>query len=118
MNSINLIGRLTKDPELRKTGSGISVANFQIAVDGGKEETYFFPVIVWKELADTTMKFVKKGNRVGVSGRLTQRSYEKDGRKNSIVEIVADRIDFLEPKQTQNEVKEEHIEIQTDDMPF
>lgn len=117
MNNINLIGRLVKDVELKRTQTGVAVAQFNLAVDGGKEETYFFTVIAWKELAETIVKFVKKGHRVGISGRLTQRSYEKDGQKRQVHEIVAERVDFLEPKEKAEEHKEEEYDPSSD-LPF
>ena len=120
MNNVNLIGRLVKDPELRRTTTGTAVVNFTVAVDGGREETFFFPIIAWKELGETIVKYVFKGHKIAISGRLTQRSYEKDGRKNQIIEVVAERVDFLEPKGETKKADEvdNQPDDRDDDMPF
>lgn len=103
VNRIVLVGRLTRDPELRKTPSGASVVAFTLAVDnrptkGGEKTASFIPVIGWNQTADNVAKYVHKGSLVGVDGRLTQRSYDKrDGSKAQVFEVVADSVQFLEP---------------------
>lgn len=98
MNCINIIGRLTRDPEIRTTTSGAKVAEFSIAVDNpfNKEETSFFRVKAWGKTADYVGSYVLKGQRVAVTGRLEQRRYEKDGQKRETVEIVAERVQGLD----------------------
>lgn len=105
MNSVSVIGRLTRDPELRHTPSGESVCNFSVAVDraGDKEEdgTYgpgFFDVTVWGRSAESCAQYLVKGQQVGVNGRLFHHRWEAaDGAKRSKVEIVAGAfgVDFL-----------------------
>ncbi|MCX5775468.1 MAG: single-stranded DNA-binding protein [Firmicutes bacterium] len=104
INRVVLVGRLTRDPELRRTTSGMSVASFTIAVDnrvkaGGEKSASFIPCTVWSQTADNVAKFTRKGSLVGIDGRLNQRSYDsKEGKKVSIVEVVCDSVQFLEPK--------------------
>ncbi|MDT3417142.1 single stranded DNA-binding protein [Brevibacillus aydinogluensis] len=97
MNSVNIIGRLTKDPELRHTTqNGKAVLNFDIAVDNGKDrEPYFFTVTAWEKNAEKTAQYCKQGTLVGVTGRLVQEKYEKDGQTRRITKIEAISIDFL-----------------------
>jgi single-strand DNA-binding protein len=96
-NSVTVVGNLTRDPELRYTTSGRGVASFGLAVNRRyqqngewQEVTSFFNVVAWGDLGENLAASVEKGARVIVTGRLEQRSYEKDGEKKSIVEIVAD----------------------------
>lgn len=98
MNRITIIGRLTRDPELRITPNGISVANFSVAVNrrSDREKTDFLNVITWRGLADNCAKYLEKGQQVAVEGELQIRSYEaKDGTTRTIVEIQADNVEFL-----------------------
>lgn len=104
INRVVLVGRLTRDPELRRTSSGIAVASFTIAVDnrtksGAEKTASFIPCTVWNQAADNLAKFTKKGSLVGVEGRLNQRTYDsKDGRRVSVIEVICDSVQFLEPK--------------------
>ncbi|RLA96355.1 MAG: single-stranded DNA-binding protein, partial [Deltaproteobacteria bacterium] len=82
MNQVSIIGRLGQDPELRYTPSGKAVARMSVAVNeryGENEKTYWFPVICWNGLGETVSQYLHKGSKVAVSGRLTTRSYERDG---------------------------------------
>lgn len=106
MNKSIIIGRLTRDPELRTTGSGVSVCNFTVAVDrrfsnrDGEKETDFIPVVAWKSLAELCHKYLVKGSRIAVCGSIQVRSYEgNDGNRRQITEIVADEVEFLTPKE-------------------
>jgi single-strand DNA-binding protein len=104
MNRATLIGNLSKDPELRITASsGVSVCTFTIAVNrgfGDKKEVDFIPIVTWRGLADNCAKFLTKGSKVGVSGRIQTRSYDaNDGSKRYVTEIVADDVEFLSPKE-------------------
>ena len=100
--SINLCavsGRLTKDVESRTTQSGKSVASFTLAVDDGfgdNKKTYFFRVNVWGNMADSCGKYLTKGQKATVQGRLQQRKWEKDGQKHETIEIVASNVEFGE----------------------
>lgn len=105
VNSVVLVGRLTRDPELRKTGSGMSVASFTLACDdsrkgpNGEKVTIFIGVTAWGNLADTVVKFTRKGALVGVVGRLTQRKYtNKANVEVTVTEINANQVEFMEPK--------------------
>lgn len=103
MNRIILLGRLTKEPEVRYTNTGKVVASFTMAVDrpftgqDGKKEADFIPVVIWGKSAETIGNYVQKGHRVLVEGRLQIRSYDgKDGQKHWVSEVVADRFEFIE----------------------
>ena len=99
MNKVFLIGRLTKAPELKTTGSGISVATFSIAVTrrAKRDEADFLNIVTWRGLADNCGKYLSKGQQVAVTGEIRTRSYEaKDGSKRYITEIQADEVEFLE----------------------
>lgn len=130
MNRTILIGRLTKNPELRKSQSGNSIVNFSLAVDNGKDKngektTLFIDVVCFNLIADNVAKYTRKGTLVGVDGRLNQRSYEsKDGRKVNVIEVYADSVQFLETKKVKEEVEEEDEEVSPtnddidSDLPF
>ena len=130
MNKIQIIGRLTVDPELRSTGSGVQVCSFTVAVNRrfNREETDFFPVTVWREAAVNCNKFLAKGSQVGVCGSLQIRRYDdKDGIKRTAIDLQADEVEFLSarnesaPASPNNkpEVKVSELdEVEDDDMPF
>jgi single-strand DNA-binding protein len=103
LNSVNLVGRLTKDPELRYVpGSGIPVATFTLAVDRnfknsqGDKEADFIPIVVWRNLAEHCAKYLGKGRLAAVSGRIQTRSWEDDNGKHYKTEVVADEVTFLD----------------------
>lgn len=103
MNHIVLIGRLTRDPELRYTPQGVAVANFDLAVDrpttnaNGERETDFIRIVAWQKTAENCANYLKKGRLVAVEGRLQIRSYEtQDGQKRRVAEVVANYVQFLE----------------------
>ncbi len=105
LNRIVLIGRLTKDPELRYTQSGIAVASFTLAVDrnfknaNGERETDFIDITVWRQQAENCANYLSKGKLAAVDGSLRIRSYEtSDGQKRKAAEVVADNVRFLSPK--------------------
>ena len=107
MNKVFLIGRLTKDPELRYTGSNIAVATFSIAVNrtftnqSGEREADFINIVVWDKQAENLVKYQKKGNQIAVDGRIQTRNYEdKDGKRVYVTEILANNISFLDSKGT------------------
>jgi len=107
MNKVVLVGRLTKDPELRFTpGTGKAVATFTLAVNRrfksqGQPEADFIPIVVWGKQAENTANYVGKGRMVGIGGSIQTRSYEaKDGTRRYVTEIVADEVQFLEPRNT------------------
>lgn len=103
MNSVTLIGRVTRDIELRKVGEN-DLTNFTLAVDGSNDITNFIEVSAYGKTAEVLGKFVKKGHQIGVSGVLCQRTYEdKDGNKRSITYVMATNIDLLEKKPVEAE---------------
>ena len=124
-----LIGNLTKDPELRYTpANGVAVATFTLAVNrrvapqGGKRETDFVPIVVWRVQAENCAKYLGKGSKVAVEGRLQIRSYEdKEGQRRTIAEVVADNVQFLDSKEKRSVDEPPEMDdsmIGEDDVPF
>ena len=107
LNQINIMGRLTRDPELRRTGSGVAVASFTIACDRdfGKDdkETDFIECVAWRQIGEFVSKYFKKGSMAVVSGRLQIRSWtDKDGNKRKTAEVVADNVYFGDSKKEES----------------
>lgn len=108
MNNVSLIGRLTKDPELRYTPSGVAVARFTLAVNRqykkeGEQQADFINIVTWRKTAENTANFLRKGSLAGVTGRVQTGSYDgQDGKKVFTVEVVAENVQFLEPKSANN----------------
>ena len=109
MNRVELIGRITKDPELRYTSSNIATTRFTLAVNrpfqgqNGEQGTDFISIVVWRKQAENVKKYVSKGSLVAVEGRIQTGSYEKDGQRIYTTDVVADNVQFLESKsQSQN----------------
>jgi single-strand DNA-binding protein len=108
MNKVVLIGRLSKDPDLRFTpGSGAAVTTLTLAVDKynaktGKKEADFIPVVIWGKQAESAANYLSKGSKVGISGRIQTRSYDaNDGTKRYVTEVIADQfggVEFLDSK--------------------
>jgi single-strand DNA-binding protein len=105
MNRVVLVGRLTKDPELRYTPNGVPVATFTLAVNrsftnqAGEREADFINCVVWRKPAENVANFLKKGSLAGVDGRVQTRNYEgSDGKRVYVTEIMAESVQFLEPK--------------------
>ena len=105
INRTILVGRLTKDPEFRTTPSGVSIANFTLAVNRtftnaqGEREADFINVVVFRKQAENVSHYLTKGSLAGVDGRLQSRSYENnEGKRVFVTEVVADSVQFLEPK--------------------
>ena len=131
MNSITITGRLTADPELKTTQSGISVCVYNLAVKRPKvkDTTDFLPVVSWRQGADYLCKYGHKGDMVAVSGTLTARSWEdKDGNKRISYEIVTDTVELvggtkneqsanITPQPTQSQ-QQEFVVIADEDLPF
>ena len=141
LNRVGIVGRLVRDPELRKTASDRSVVAFTVALDNrttnnGEKSTSYIPCTAWNSTAESIAKFMKKGSLVGVDGHLNQRSYTaNDGRKVSVVEVIADSVQFLEKKndssvnssttsnndynrQMPEDEPVEGIDASDDDLPF
>lgn len=147
MNTVNLIGRLVRDNELKYTKSGKAVATNTLALDDGwgdNKKSYFIPIVVWEKQAESLANYTNKGSKIAVNGKLTSRSYEtQDGQKRTIIEVVANQyngIEFLDAKnngggvsnsqtnnanaqQNRNNVKSDpfsnsSIDIDSQDLPF
>lgn len=140
MNKVVLIGRLTRDPELRYTASGVAMCTFTLAVDrnfgsrdGGEQQADFIPIVAWRKIAETCGKYLAKGRLVAVAGRIQTRNYEaQDGSRRYVTEVVGDEVRFLsrgtgegsqaresEPQDFNQDIPEfEPIEGEDDDLPF
>lgn len=143
INNVTLVGRLTKQVELRYTPSGAAVSTFTIAVDrafknqNGEKETDFINGVAWKHTAEALANYTDKGHRIGLTGRIQTRSYDNnEGKKVFVTEVVAEQITFLEPKNTNTQGTEKkgntgakkedkdpfanngQIDITDDDLPF
>ena len=124
----NLVGRLTKDPEFRTTQSGVNVATFTLAVNRtftnaqGEREADFINIVVFRKQADNVNNYLKKGNLAGVDGRIQSRSYEnKEGQRVFVTEVVADSVQFLEPKnnnQQNSQPQQQRGQAQSGNNPF
>lgn len=109
INNVVLVGRLTKDPDLRYTQSGTAVANFTLAVNrtftnqGGEREADFINCVIWRKAAENLANMVGKGAQIGVTGRIQTRNYEnKEGQRVFVVEVVAENFQMLESRNKQN----------------
>ncbi|MBI5972191.1 single-stranded DNA-binding protein [Staphylococcus caledonicus] len=128
LNRIVLVGRLTKDPEFRTTQNGVSVANFTLAVNrnfknkNGEQQADFINVVVFRQQADNVNNYLSKGNLAGVDGRIQSRSYEnKEGQRVFVTEVVADSVQFLEPKnnnQQNNQPQQQRGQAPAGNNPF
>ena len=132
MNKVMLIGRLTKEPELRYTQSGTAVANFTLAVNrrfanqDGEREADFINCQAWQKTAEFVANHFKKGQQMALEGRLQVRTYDdNNGQRHWVTEVVADQVEFCgsKPGNAQNNDNSgfglgEEIEYETDDLPF
>lgn len=122
MNVVNLVARLTKDPEVRyNPNTQSAVAKFSLAVDDGygdKKKTYFIPVTVFGKQAESCEKYLAKGRRVAITGRLVTGSYEKDGNKVYTWDVIADRVEFLEFGEKKEENAPDGFAYIDEDVPF
>lgn len=128
MNRVVLVGRLTKDPDLRYTPNGVPVASFTLAVNRtftnqqGEREADFINCVVWRKPAVNAANFLKKGSLSGIDGRIQTRSYEgQDGKRVYVTEVQAESVQFLEPKNSNIQRNEEPLQQQytrIDENPF
>lgn len=133
MNQVNIIGRLTKDPEVRYTTNQVAVAKFSVAIDRGKDAkgndlgADFPSVTAFGKTAELIEKYVTKGQKIAVMGRIQTGSYEKDGKKYYTTDVIADRIEFLDKKETPEKKTERETpedipsvfsRLEEDDIPF
>ena len=137
MNNVSLVGRLTRDPELKYTPNGKAVANGTVAVNrpfknaSGEQEADFIMFQVWGKPAENLANYMKKGNQIGLTGRINTRNYENsEGKRVYVTEVVADNVQFLESKgqgnQSQNNQQQNNfpkseakpLEIDDSSLPF
>ena len=129
MNQVILIGRLTKDPEIKATQSGKEVCSFTLAVDrkfknaNGDREADFISCVAWEQRAKLLGQYFQKGSRIGIVGNIQTRSYDdKDGKKVYVTEVIVDQIEFVESKKDDKntEPKQTYQPIQDDEvaLPF
>ncbi|RUS47538.1 single-stranded DNA-binding protein [Cohnella sp. AR92] len=131
LNRVVLIGRTTKDPDLKYTPSGVAVGQMTLAVDrpftrDGEKEVDFLPVVMWRQLAETVANYVRKGKLVAVEGRIQVRNYENnEGRRIYVTEVIADNVRFLEPANREGHSNQDPfandskpIDIDDSDLPF
>lgn len=110
MNSVNIIGNMTRDPELRHTQNNSAVCNFGVAINEGKDRTTFVECTAWQATAEMIAKHFRKGNRIGITGRLSVDQWQdNDGNKRSKTFVTVERVYFCERKQDSN---------QNQDIPF
>lgn len=128
MNKCELVGRLTKDPELKNTQNGTQFCNFTVAVDrrfkdaNGNRQADFISCVAWKERAQFVSKYFRKGNRIGVCGSIQTRSYDDNGAKRFVTEILVDEAEFVESakkEEPNTSLPEEYVpEPVSDELPF
>lgn len=120
MNKVFLIGNLTKEPESKTTQNGISVCTFNIAVGRGKDQTDFFRVTAWRQTADNCRQYLSKGKKVAVVGTVYAEAYTaKDGQPKASLEVNADNVEFLSPKNAEETyVQQEREAIQQESRSF
>lgn len=122
LNSAIIIGRLTADPELRTTQSGLSVTSFTVAVDrafsGEEKKTDFLNCVAWRSTADFVTRYFKKGQMIAVQGSIQTRNYEdKNGNKRTAVEILADKISFCGSKNENTDIQRPSFTVIPDNTP-
>ena len=129
MNKLTIIGNLTRDPEMRTTQTGVNVCTFSVAVNrkGKAEGTDYFRVTCWRGLADISGKYLSKGKKVAVIGQVSIGSYkDRNGEMHHSLEVVADDIEMLSPRDSYEQQEREAIKaeqhdmipVATDDLPF
>lgn len=127
MNKVVLIGRSTKDVELRYTQSGLAVANFTLAVDRPfSKDVDFIPIVIWRKQAENCAKYIGKGSLVAIDGRMQVRSYDsKEGQRRWITEVIADNVKFLNWRDNNESNINDNtstigteVEFTEDDLPF
>jgi len=119
MNRVILVGRITKDPEMKSTQSNIAVVTFTLAVNrqfsdqSGEKQADFIQCVVWRKQAENLARFVKKGALLGVEGRIQTRQYESDNGTRYVTEVVCDSVQFLESKGSNQQEAEPTIKEET-----
>lgn len=116
MNNVSLVGRLTKNVDLRKTNSGKDVASCTIAVQRDKETADFIPFVVWESNATYLAKYAEKGTRIALTGSLQSREYESNGKKQYVLEVVG-RVEILFDKKEEAKPQQETYNNLVDSIP-
>ncbi|MCA1026318.1 single-stranded DNA-binding protein [Cytobacillus kochii] len=113
MNQVGIVGRLTKEPDLRLVSDGRSVANITVAVNrqfrnqNGEVETDFIQCTLWHKSAENLVQYCTKGSLISVAGRLQSRSYEKDGKRKYVMEVIVEQVRFLDNRKKEKQQREE-----------
>lgn len=119
MNTVSLIGNITKDLELKTTQSGLSVTSFSIGVRRDKENTDFIDCVAWRQTAENICKYFNKGDKIAITGRLQTRQYEdRNGNKRKAVEVVVNAFDFCNGKSNGEPAKTSYSASQSKTEPF
>lgn len=129
LNNVVLIGRLTKDPELRYTPSGVAVASFTLAVDRpfakeGQQQADFIPVVVWNKQAENCANYIGKGRLVAIQGRIQVRTYDTpEGQRRWVTEVVAENVRFLDRARNDQDNQNQYsigneVNFSDDEIPF
>ena len=123
MNHVVLIGRITKDAELKKTSTGKSVVSFTLAVNRRCEGADFPSCVAWEKTAEIIHKYAHKGSQIAVKGSLQTRSYESNGKNVYITEVLVNEVQLLDSKKPQEEKQNDDfmaptIDVSSDDLPF
>lgn len=122
MNRVVLVGRMTRDPELRRTGNGAAVTTFTLALNrnfqsNDGQQADYINCVVWNKVAENVERFCSKGSLVGVDGRLRSRSYDNaQGQKVYVVEVVCDSVQFLETKASRERTQTQQPQVKQDDF--
>lgn len=118
MNSVNITGRITKDIEVKKTNSGKSVCSFSVAVQRDKDNADFIPCTAWDATADNLGKYFHRGDRIGITGVLSTRSFESNGEKRFIMEVLVRSFDFLNSKKSESSSESKPADESSGQLPF
>lgn len=125
MNSVALVGRLTRDPELRQTKTGTPVCSFTVAVDrrfrdkDGNRQADFISCVAWNKAAEIVGQYFTKGARIALNGSIQTRQYEaQDGSKRTAVEVIADTVEFVEKREQAPAAAPQQFAETDDDIPF
>lgn len=118
INQVMLMGRLAKDPDLRTTTSGKSVVKFPLAVDKQSDGSDFFEIVAWEKLAELVEKYLHKGSKTIIQGRIENQTWEKDGHKHYKTIITAFDVTFLDSKSDKQDTVLDGEDIEGLDIPF
>ena len=118
LNKVQLIGNLGRDVELRSTPNGKAIANFSMAVEGGKDKTEWANIEAWETTAENCAKYIAKGSKVYVEGKFKTESWEKDGERRYKTVVVANRVLFLDKKESGSQPQSRQQDAEFTEVPF